>query len=325
MRLRLLGAATVIFIAAITDKNASAGAEKPSTPVSDALDMLVEHASEPIGQNPGIAQLATLPSVEVVRSIVAALSNDQRFSEPATREAAYVVLGIKHAGDLPEGRQQIIRGTSERSVPVAAVCLRELGRLGIQGGPDAIAAIESLWKTIDLSAIPARVSGTDKLGEFDLLQALLEATAALGNSGRALLPYTESALTTPALDERLRAAAAFAIVRIEGIGNALRQFDKSTHVSEAAVLFGVARYCAEARTTGNLSADDEKKVQDRFLRDLDHTEPAIREMALRNLSAVLGQGGVKASPSFREKVTELSQKDADPRLREIARGVLNPD
>lgn len=328
--LALFGVATVSFCVA--------------EPVQRDANPEVKHLLEQVvegDKNERIAawkNLTVIPQEPLIANLSNLLRNEPKFQEAKWREPLYRLLKDQQAQESDLGRKLMIAGLSDPYVGIQRMSLDGLMRLPQGDYPNVRAAIDDLWKEVDMEQIAT--ASEPPRDEYSALRGpILRAVSMQGNLAKPYLETIHGILRNAKLDEGIpwyrskkgiRVVAAGAIVYIVGIENALPYFQDLDHRGEHHVLRVLISMGTETKGTFNTDAEHRRQIRQIVLQGLTSPNKDVRRAASEALFPVFGDDVViihspddyEWNPMFIGSLKQMGANNPDEELRQQATHAL---
>ena len=285
---------------------------------SDSLESLFElNCRSGIEKSEVEAKLRLLPRPDAIEKIVHSLRTGSARSCWHSRVLAYQALVFHDAVNSDLGRSQLMAGLDDSVSEIQQLCCVALG-------PAIVADV--LKQHINCLQDP---SEQDRKKE-----TALRSLSGWGTHAEAAFPVVQKLLRDPTANERIRAFAAGAALRIGGAGRSLDVLLELDDTGLRESLGPLAKFSGETRGTFGTDDKEIRKKLRAFIRQTTRNpDVAIRRLALEALcfGGAYGEdsfvtdttGGLILNPELRETLEFVARNDADDNLRHGAQQYLD--
>lgn len=267
------------------------------------------------------SKLAELPRDAVIQLVVRGISDDASFLDENKRAHAYRILVDLNAVDTDAGFAQLVAGLRD---PLShSLCAHGLIKAPADKLPevaDRLAAMLVAEETTDREKLP-----------------LVKALGGIGKPASAHLESIERIFAERAADELLRGAAAFAMLRIGGLGYAVERFAGVDPAGQRAMLPYLARHIVETEMALGNKVDTEftqhrREARKLVLPAMRSEDVGVRKAALEALPVVYGEEALiirtrddyEMDAEYGNAVRQMAMQESDGDLRERAAKMIDP-
>lgn len=301
--------------------------------VQDRVDRVLERLNE---QNrAGSADtFDAFSDEELIPALVTALNRTPQYESEEMRSWVYAQLARRNTVRTEVGFAQLLKGLADPAV--ADVCAQALLDAPAEKRDLVVERLRAYLRTATQAPQRRSTAGPN-------LEGVLRAVARLGADGEVYVGSIDAALHNASGDHRVRTAAAWAILRIEKLGDAVEHFSDLDPAGMEAAMNALAEQLGELLSEWNVRSrssfafyeenhEDIEATRAIVIRALQSSRAQTRSAAFEPMVAAYGPDIVvirspddyEFNPQLRAVLADMAANDPDPTLRERATKTLDP-